>query len=96
MNNKENDKWGGLSLRDKAALMKVYVSSGTSSISQMREHYNTYKHGGPLGNMFDGYGNSTNQVFTNINNSRNTAKPLSNQIAGLNVSGINTPQQVNQ
>ncbi len=52
MNNKENDKWGGLSLRDKAALMKVYVSSGTSSMKEMREHYNTYANGGKI-NIFD-------------------------------------------
>lgn len=52
MNNKENDKWGGLSLRDKAALMKIYVSSGTSSIKDMREHYNTYANGGKI-NIFD-------------------------------------------
>ena len=60
---------GGLSLRDKAALMKIYVSSGTSSIKEMREHYNTYKHGEIFRkHLFDGYGNSTNQGRDKYNN----------------------------
>ncbi len=59
--------WDKLSLRDKAELMRIYLNSGISSLSSMRDHYNKYAEGGytedtttsSRGNLLQRGGNKT-------------------------------------
>lgn len=44
-NNK--DKWSSLSMRDKADLIKLYVSNGITSLDAIKKNYNNFATGGP-------------------------------------------------
>lgn len=46
-NNK--DRWSSLSTRDRADLIKLYVSNGITDISTIKNHYNKFDDGGPVG-----------------------------------------------
>lgn len=46
-NNK--DRWSSLSMRDRADLIKLYVSNGITDISTIKNHYNKFDDGGPVG-----------------------------------------------
>lgn len=46
---KENNKWSALSMQQRADLIKLYVDKGITSISSIRNDYNSYEDGGPVG-----------------------------------------------
>lgn len=52
-----NDKWGALSMSERASLVNTYVQNGISSLKEMKEHYNSFDEGGLI-NPF------TNKPFT--------------------------------
>ena len=35
-----NDKWGALSIKDRASLIDMYLKSGIKELSEMKKHYN--------------------------------------------------------
>lgn len=38
-------RWDKLSMKEKGELMKLYMSGGVLSISEMKKHYNSYADG---------------------------------------------------
>lgn len=52
-NNK--DRWSSLSMRDRAGLIKLYVNNGITDISTIKNHYNKFDGGGPIGEGTDTY-----------------------------------------
>ena len=47
------NRWNKLSIRDRAELMKTYLRSGVTRLSDMRDHYNKFANGGPLKDEYD-------------------------------------------
>lgn len=43
------DKWSSLSMRDRADLIKLYVSNGITSLDAIKKEYNSFGDGGPIG-----------------------------------------------
>ena len=39
---KNNDRWSALSLKDRADLMNMYITSGISDLKEMKKHYNSF------------------------------------------------------
>lgn len=52
------DKWSALSMKDKADLIKLYVSNGITSLDTIRKEYNSFDDGGPVGEGKDTYENN--------------------------------------
>ena len=40
------DKWSALSLKDRAALIDIYVKSGITDLEEIRKDYNSFGDGG--------------------------------------------------
>ena len=53
------DKWSDLSLKDRAALIDIYVKSGITNLGEIRKDYNSFATGGPI--------NTDYKVVNNIN-----------------------------
>lgn len=43
---KRNDRWSQLSMKQRADLIKLYTDSGITSLSKIREDYNSFGDGG--------------------------------------------------
>lgn len=43
------DRWSSLSMRDRADLIKLYVSNGITSLDNIKKNYNSFGPGGPIG-----------------------------------------------
>lgn len=43
---KNKDRWSSLSMKDRAGLIKVYVSNGITNINTIKSHYNKFDEGG--------------------------------------------------
>lgn len=46
-----NNRWSALSLKDKAALMNMYVSRGILGLREIKNHYNSFDDGGSFGDF---------------------------------------------
>lgn len=44
----EKDKWSALSMKERADLIKLYVSNGITSINDIKKDYNSFAPGGPI------------------------------------------------
>ena len=45
-----NDRWSALSMKDRAALIDIYVKSGITDLGEIRKDYNSFATGGPTEN----------------------------------------------
>lgn len=46
-----NDRWGQLSIKQRADLIKLYVESGITDLNEIKRHYNNFDSGGNLENI---------------------------------------------
>jgi hypothetical protein len=46
--NNNNDRWSALSMKDRAALIDIYVKSGITDLGEIRKDYNSFGPGGPI------------------------------------------------
>ena len=46
---KTKDRWSALSMKDRAALIDIYVKSGITDLGEIRKDYNSFSDGGPIG-----------------------------------------------
>jgi hypothetical protein len=44
----KNDKWSALSMKERADLIKLYVSNGVTSLNDIKKDYNSFAPGGPI------------------------------------------------
>lgn len=79
---RNNDKWGALSMKDRALLINKYVSGGIMDLGEMRRHYN----------RLDG----TNTTQTLSGNTIDTSKPLESREEFLNTKRDNIRAQALQ
>ena len=54
---RRKDKWSALSMKDRAELIKLYVSNGITDIGNIKNHYNKFDDGGPIGEGKETYDN---------------------------------------
>lgn len=45
---KNKDRWSALSIKDRAALIDIYVKSGITDLGEIRKDYNSFATGGPI------------------------------------------------
>jgi hypothetical protein len=45
---KNKDRWSALSMKDRADLIKLYVSNGVTSLNDIKRDYNSFGPGGPI------------------------------------------------
>lgn len=51
--NKNNDRWSALSMKDRAALIDIYVKSGITDLGEIRKDYNSFDNGGNIESVVD-------------------------------------------
>lgn len=64
-------KWNELSLKDKAELMKLYVSNGITNLDDIITHYNAYQEGGKI--TFEQWKQKMQQLYPDIEMDNNKA-----------------------
>lgn len=51
---RNKDRWSALSMKDRAALIDIYVKSGITDLGEMRKDYNSFGDGGDIESPVDG------------------------------------------
>lgn len=62
---RNNDRWSALSMKERADLIKLYVSNGITSLNDIKKDYNSFDEGGPTREMTPSEAAALNKTLNN-------------------------------